>query len=367
MAREDNDKCLQCVGTIWFFAIIYGSVYAGKGAWVKADTAACDGPKGQWATAPCNVTSSNLKQVVIGSGKSKNTFYKVTHVATVTPEGQAPYEATVWKAPAWAEGYKEHGGSKGDVMFSDKDNAKAYRRTFSSGTTAKCYYNPKDPSEVSFRCRDEPMRQRYIGGIATVCVAVSPFAIFLVYYIVVKIAEAVTGKFAPAPRSRRRPSLRPPHTSLGASRLTSERPSPRVELARQSSFPEFPWLSSRAITDLRWAFNDIDTDGNGTLSRDELVEVASRGDATQKTIRKLLGIPEEEVLMASYWDQVFTSMDTNHDNMVSFEEFVVHLWPPPGGDSVVTGAVVAGDGVGDAVIVSSVEVISSPNPLIGQV
>ena len=339
---------------IWAFVIAYGSVFAGKHAWVEADTAACDGPKGQWATAPCNVTGSTLKQVVGGSRKRKRTYYRVTHVATVIPEGQPPYEATVWKAPSWAEGYKEHGGSKLDVMFSDKDTAKAYRRTFSPGTTAKCYYNPKDPSKVSFRCRDEPMRQRYIGGVTTICVAVGfPFAIFLVLYLVVKVAEVMAGENAPVMRSTRR---------------RSERPSPpRVELVRHSSFREFPWLSSRAITDLRRAFTDVDTSGNGTLSRDELVGVASRGGATQKTIRKLLGVPDEDILAANYWKQLFTSMDTNHDNTVSFKEFVLHLCPPPDGDSAIARAVVNGDRVGDAVLVSSSEVVRSPNPLIGQV
>ena len=57
-------------------------------------------------------------------------------------------------------------------------------------------------------------------------------------------------------------------------------------------------------------------------------------------MRKFLGIHDEELLSSDYWGQVFTSMDTNHDNMVSFEEFVVHLWPPPVADRIVAGSVV---------------------------
>ena len=47
-------------------------------------------------------------------------------------------------------------------------------------------------------------------------------------------------------------------------------------------------------------------------------------------------------------------MDTNHDNMVSFEEFVMHLWPPPIGDGVVTGSVVTSGAGNDAVVTAEV-------------
>jgi len=128
----------------------------------------------------------------------------------------------------------------------------------------------------------------------------------------------------------------------------------RIELPRQSSFPDFPWISSRAAAKLRSAFDEIDFDGDGTLNRDEVVNVASRETSTQAAVRKFLGLSNEEVLSSYYWEQVFTSMDTNQDNMVSFEEFVMHLWPPPIGDGVVAGSVVASGADNDAVVTAEV-------------
>ena len=201
--RSEVDKnCILLVFSLWATAVVVGSIHVGKRAWVEADTKACDGPN-PWSTATCTVTSSSMSEIVKGSFfEPKGSWYKVDIFANVEPEGGELYNAKIWKSPSYAEGWREHGGHRTDVMFESKDQAKSYRRTFNVGASVQCYINPKQSSEVSFRCRDEPMRQRYIGGVATLCVAFFPLAILLAVVGIAGILDTFSGKSNRLPSQR---------------------------------------------------------------------------------------------------------------------------------------------------------------------
>ncbi len=58
---------------------------------------------------------------------------------------------------------------------------------------------------------------------------------------------------------------------------------------------------------LRMAFNLIDTDGNGEISKEELKSVFGGGAVSSR--------PEE------IWDQIMDEVDDNNDGVIAFEEF----------------------------------------------
>ena len=344
-----------------------------------------------WATAPCTVISSTLRKKTTNKGqKSKSTSYYVVQNATVRPNGTSPYITVVYKSSDTAR-KKSHRGES----FDSTADARHYMNKFAVDETFYCYYNPNDAYQVAFRCRNVAMIERFKAWRTVFIVASIPAALLICGLLVAYVKgkcwgssrRPTTKRTRPQPPAPARPAARaaaptlfpnntvtntqarfptintrielsPQAASTNGTAMNTQVRFPtintRIELSRQSSFPDFPWISSRAAAELRSAFDEIDFDGNGTLSRDEVVNVASRGTSTQATVRKFLGLHDEEVLSSDYWDQVFTSMDTNHDNMVSFEEFVMHLWPPPIGDGVVTGSAVTSGAGNDAVVTAEV-------------
>ena len=65
-------------------------------------------------------------------------------------------------------------------------------------------------------------------------------------------------------------------------------------------------LSEEQIAELRAAFNQMDTNGDGTLSRDEL--------------KALLGELDAEMAEA-FVEEMMNKADTNGDGKIDFEEF----------------------------------------------
>lgn len=65
---------------------------------------------------------------------------------------------------------------------------------------------------------------------------------------------------------------------------------------------------------LRWAFRMYDIDGNGYVSRHEMMEIIH-------AIFKMVGYGDESAVEART-DQIFSSMDKNADGQLSQEEFI---------------------------------------------
>ena len=174
-----------------FSGFIVGCIFASYAPWVEYDTAACDDHK--WREGRCTVLSGVIKTFKSDSNDKDDWHYYVNHqvaLTTADEDGNEVILARAWKAPSWAMGTsKLESGDKWNARrFSEKSQAKHYNGRFKPGEEYGCYYDPetihkdKPKRDVSFQCRDYAIRERYKGGVATVCVFASPFFFLMVIY-----------------------------------------------------------------------------------------------------------------------------------------------------------------------------------------
>lgn len=66
---------------------------------------------------------------------------------------------------------------------------------------------------------------------------------------------------------------------------------------------------------LRWAFDVYDIDGNGSITRNEVIAIV-------KSINKMMGYINDKNASEERILDIFRSFDKNHDEMLSLEEFI---------------------------------------------
>ncbi|XP_064616006.1 neuronal calcium sensor 1-like [Liolophura sinensis] len=80
-------------------------------------------------------------------------------------------------------------------------------------------------------------------------------------------------------------------------------------------------VTSRGNVDekLQWAFRLYDLDHDGYITREELLDIV---DAIYKMVGNMVKLPEEENTPEKRVNKIFEVMDQNHDNRLTYDEFL---------------------------------------------